>query len=204
MVCTAKQQIEKIVPYWTGKFPILVVAHRGFSGAAPENTLIAFRKGIEIGSDMIELDVHLSRDGEIVVIHDETLERTTNGKGMNRRSHPPGAEKARCGVLLRAAIRRRKNSDSERSPRSGQRTGTRKHRDQKPDPWEILHRGTDGKGPPRSQPGGNDGPGDLFFLQSRRSGMDRTEGTESLGRHSFSTAPGISCGIFREARNMRF
>ena len=82
MVCTAKQQIEKIVPYWVGKFPILVVAHRGFSGAAPENTLIAFEKAIEIGSDMIELDVHLSRDGEIVVIHDETLERTTNGKGM--------------------------------------------------------------------------------------------------------------------------
>lgn len=81
MVCTAKQQIEKIVPYWAGKFPILVVAHRGFSGAAPENTLIAFRKGIEVGSDMIELDVHLTRDGEIAVIHDETLERTTNGKG---------------------------------------------------------------------------------------------------------------------------
>lgn len=69
-------------PYWTGKFPIMVIAHRGFSGAAPENTLAAFKKGIEIGSDMIELDVHLSRDGEIVVIHDETLERTTNGKGM--------------------------------------------------------------------------------------------------------------------------
>jgi glycerophosphoryl diester phosphodiesterase len=69
-------------PYWTAKFSIMVIAHRGFSGAAPENTLAAFQKGIEIGSDMIELDVHLSRDGEIVVIHDETLERTTNGKGM--------------------------------------------------------------------------------------------------------------------------
>ena len=69
-------------PYWTGKFPILVMAHRGFSGAAPENTLAAFQKGIEIGSDLIELDVHLSHDGEIVVIHDETLERTTNGKGL--------------------------------------------------------------------------------------------------------------------------
>src|SRR5690606_9559351 len=67
--------------YWSGKFPVMVIAHRGFSGAAPENTLAAFRKGIEIGSDMIELDVHLSRDGELVVIHDETLERTTNGKG---------------------------------------------------------------------------------------------------------------------------
>ena len=82
MGCTAKQRIEKIVPYWEGKYSILVVAHRGFSGAAPENTLPAFQKGIEVGSDMIELDVHLSRDGEIVIIHDEILERTTNGKGM--------------------------------------------------------------------------------------------------------------------------
>ena len=82
MGCAAKKAEVAKFPYWTGKFPILVVAHRGFSGAAPENTLIAFEKAIAIGSDMIELDVHLSRDGEIVVIHDETLERTTNGKGM--------------------------------------------------------------------------------------------------------------------------
>ena len=82
MSCAAKKAEVAKFPYWTGKFPIMVIAHRGFSGAAPENTLIAFQKGIEIGSDMIELDVHLSRDGEIVVIHDETLERTTNGKGM--------------------------------------------------------------------------------------------------------------------------
>ena len=81
MGCAAKKVEIVKFPYWTGKFPILVVAHRGFSGAAPENTLIAFAKAIEVGSDMIELDVHLSRDGEIVVIHDETLERTTNGKG---------------------------------------------------------------------------------------------------------------------------
>lgn len=82
MGCAVKKAEITKFPYWTGKFPIMVIAHRGFSGAAPENTLAAFRKGIEVGSDMIELDVHLSRDGEIVVIHDETLERTTNGKGM--------------------------------------------------------------------------------------------------------------------------
>ncbi|MCX5913087.1 MAG: glycerophosphodiester phosphodiesterase family protein, partial [Deltaproteobacteria bacterium] len=67
MGCAAKTAEVAKFPYWTGKFPILVVAHRGFSAAAPENTLIAFEKAIEIGSDMIELDVHLSRDGEIVV-----------------------------------------------------------------------------------------------------------------------------------------
>lgn len=65
----------------SGKFPVMVVAHRGFSGVAPENTMAAFKKAIEVGSDMIELDVRLSKDGEVVVIHDESVERTTNGKG---------------------------------------------------------------------------------------------------------------------------
>jgi glycerophosphoryl diester phosphodiesterase len=60
---------------------IWVIAHRGFSGEAPENTLIAFQKAIEAGSDMIELDVHLSKDKEVMVIHDSTLERTTTGRG---------------------------------------------------------------------------------------------------------------------------
>ncbi len=64
-----------------GRFPVMVIAHRGFSGSAPENTMIAFKRGMEAGSDMIELDVRLSKDGEVVVIHDETLERTTSGKG---------------------------------------------------------------------------------------------------------------------------
>jgi glycerophosphoryl diester phosphodiesterase len=81
MGCALKGVDEKRVPYWRGRFPVMVVAHRGFSGAAPENTLAAFGKAIEIGSDMIELDVHFSKDGKIVVIHDETLERTTNGRG---------------------------------------------------------------------------------------------------------------------------
>jgi glycerophosphoryl diester phosphodiesterase len=59
----------------------LVTAHRGFSGDAPENTLAAFRKAMEVGSDMIELDVRFSKDGQVVVIHDDTLDRTTNGRG---------------------------------------------------------------------------------------------------------------------------
>jgi glycerophosphoryl diester phosphodiesterase len=58
-----------------------VVAHRGFSGRAPENTMAAFRRAIDVGADMIELDVQLSRDNRVVVIHDETLERTTDGFG---------------------------------------------------------------------------------------------------------------------------
>lgn len=58
-----------------------IIAHRGASGHAPENTLSAFEKAIEIGVDMVELDVHLTKDGQVVVIHDETLDRTTNFKG---------------------------------------------------------------------------------------------------------------------------
>lgn len=67
---------------WTGKYPLLVIAHRGFSGAAPENTMAAFKKAMATGADMVELDVHLSRDGEVVVTHDDTLNRCTNGSGL--------------------------------------------------------------------------------------------------------------------------
>jgi glycerophosphoryl diester phosphodiesterase len=58
-----------------------VIAHRGFSGEYPENTLLAFEKAAALPIDAIELDVHSSRDGKIVVIHDPTLERTTNKMG---------------------------------------------------------------------------------------------------------------------------
>ena len=56
-------------------------AHRGFSGKYPENTMLAFQKAVEIGADGVELDVQLTKDGEVVIIHDETIDRTTDGKG---------------------------------------------------------------------------------------------------------------------------
>ena len=59
-----------------------IVAHRGASGIAPENTLAAIKKAIEIGVDWIEIDVRQSLDRVLVVIHDENLKRTTNGKGL--------------------------------------------------------------------------------------------------------------------------
>jgi glycerophosphoryl diester phosphodiesterase len=62
--------------------PFLKIGHRGASGYEPENTLISFEKAIDLNVDGIELDVHLSFDGELVVIHDETIDRTTNGKGF--------------------------------------------------------------------------------------------------------------------------
>src|SRR4051812_16937336 len=61
-----------------------VIAHRGTAAAAPENTLVAFARAEEEGADAFELDVRLSADGAAVVIHDSTLERTTDGKGLVR------------------------------------------------------------------------------------------------------------------------
>ena len=57
-------------------------AHRGASKIAPENTMAAFAAAVELGADGLELDIHLSRDGIPVVIHDESLERTTDGRGL--------------------------------------------------------------------------------------------------------------------------
>ena len=61
-----------------------VCGHRGAAGLKPENTLAGFREAIALGADFVECDVHLSRDNEIVVIHDDTLDRTTNGTGKIR------------------------------------------------------------------------------------------------------------------------
>jgi len=60
---------------------MMVFAHRGASGAAPENTLAAFEQAAEKGADGVELDVHMSADGKVVVIHDSRLERTSDGSG---------------------------------------------------------------------------------------------------------------------------
>jgi len=70
----------------TGRLTIMVmrIGHRGAMGYEPENTLRSFRKALELGCHMVELDVHLCRTGELVVIHDDTLERTTNGTGPVR------------------------------------------------------------------------------------------------------------------------
>ncbi len=59
----------------------LNIAHRGASAYEPENTLRAFRRAIELGADMSELDLHLSQDGALIVMHDYTVEKTTDGRG---------------------------------------------------------------------------------------------------------------------------
>ncbi|MDO5112019.1 MAG: glycerophosphodiester phosphodiesterase [Clostridia bacterium] len=58
-----------------------VWAHRGASAYAPENTIPAFKLAVEMGADGVELDVHESKDGKLMVIHDETVDRTSNGTG---------------------------------------------------------------------------------------------------------------------------
>ncbi|MBE0393010.1 glycerophosphodiester phosphodiesterase family protein [Flavobacterium sp. PL002] len=60
---------------------MLKIGHRGARGNEPENTLIGFQKALALNVDQIELDIHSSVDGEIMVIHDETIDRTTNGNG---------------------------------------------------------------------------------------------------------------------------
>ena len=60
----------------------LKIGHRGAKGHEPENSLISFQKALEMNVDGIELDVHISSDGVVMVIHDETINRTTNGKGV--------------------------------------------------------------------------------------------------------------------------
>ena len=61
--------------------PPLIIAHRGDSAHRPENTLASFASALEVGADIIELDVQLTRDAHVVILHDATVDRTTNGRG---------------------------------------------------------------------------------------------------------------------------
>ncbi|ASJ10086.1 glycerophosphodiester phosphodiesterase [Thermococcus sp. P6] len=63
---------------------VIVLGHRGYSSKYPEDSLLAFRKAIEAGADGIELDVWLTRDGEVVVMHDETIDRTSDMTGRQK------------------------------------------------------------------------------------------------------------------------
>ncbi|MDF2686158.1 MAG: glycerophosphoryl diester phosphodiesterase [Clostridia bacterium] len=60
---------------------IMVAAHRGYRSEYPENTMLAFEKAMKLDVDMIEYDLHITKDGKLVIIHDSSLERTTTGKG---------------------------------------------------------------------------------------------------------------------------
>jgi glycerophosphoryl diester phosphodiesterase len=62
--------------------PFRIIAHRGASGYAPENTMAAFARAVEMGATEVETDVSLTRDGQLLLLHDDTLDRTTNGAGL--------------------------------------------------------------------------------------------------------------------------
>src|SRR4051812_8087205 len=82
-----------------------IIAHRGASGTAPENTLAAFRRAADLGAPMIELDVQLTADGEVVVIHDFTLDRTTDGVGSVRHRSLAQIRRLDAGAWFAPAFR---------------------------------------------------------------------------------------------------
>src|SRR3954466_12207013 len=88
-------------PFFAASRP-MVFAHRGGSALAPENTMAAFANGVALGADGLELDVHLSRDGVGVVLHDATADSTTSGTGAV--SALPARELALLGVPALADV----------------------------------------------------------------------------------------------------
>lgn len=85
--------------------PPFVIAHRGASGTCPENTLAAFARAETMGAHMVELDVQLTRDGEVVVIHDWTLDRTTDGRGAVREQTLAALRRLDAGAWFGPAFR---------------------------------------------------------------------------------------------------
>ena len=93
-----------------------VIAHRGASGIAPENTLAAFRRAVELGAGFIETDLQLSRDTRLVALHDPTLERTTNGIGNVSGATLAELRKLDAGRWFRGAAAEAGNFSGERIP----------------------------------------------------------------------------------------
>src|SRR5919106_471321 len=73
--------VSSCAPPQPATTPLVVIGHRGNSVEAPENTLASLRSAFALGSDFVEVDVRLSLDGVPVIMHDETVDRTTNGHG---------------------------------------------------------------------------------------------------------------------------
>ncbi len=69
-------------PLFANKPHVLVIAHQGGEHLRPDNTMLAFQHAVDLGVDMLEMDIHRTSDGVLVVMHDETVDRTTNGKGL--------------------------------------------------------------------------------------------------------------------------
>ncbi len=79
LVCVCAFQVQ--AQQTNSPAPILISAHRGNTGQAPENTLAAYKDALKVGVDYVEIDVRTTLDGKLVILHDATLNRTTNGEG---------------------------------------------------------------------------------------------------------------------------
>lgn len=97
---------------------VQIFAHRGSSGTHPENTLPAFAEAVRIGADGIELDIHLTKDEQIVVIHDEEVDRTTDGKGLVREKTLAEIKKVECRKVVQYRVSGNKSANFERGPAS--------------------------------------------------------------------------------------
>lgn len=104
--------------------PPLIIAHRGDSFARPENTLLAFASALEVGAQLVEFDVQLTKDGQVVVIHDPTVDRTTDGQGAVRDLTLAQIRKLSAGYPARFADRDR----GERVPTLAEALGLLKGR----------------------------------------------------------------------------
>jgi glycerophosphoryl diester phosphodiesterase len=82
-VMVSRAQARPAHPFMAADDPArpLVIAHQGGDGERPSNTLLAFAYAVGIGADVLDLDIHSTRDGVLVVIHDDTVDRTTDGTG---------------------------------------------------------------------------------------------------------------------------
>ena len=86
---------------------VLNIAHRGASGTSPENTLAAFRAAIAAGAAMCELDVQATRDHALVVIHDDTVDRTTDGQGAVKEMTLAELKRLDAGIRFRGGLQRK-------------------------------------------------------------------------------------------------
>jgi glycerophosphoryl diester phosphodiesterase len=84
----------------------LIFAHRGYSANFPENTMLAFTEGAKAGAEGLELDVQMTKDGEVVVIHDEKVDRTTDGKGFVKDFSASDIRNLDAGVLHKSLGRK--------------------------------------------------------------------------------------------------
>ncbi|MCK7519446.1 MAG: hypothetical protein MZV64_17790 [Ignavibacteriales bacterium] len=97
----------------------VIFAHRGAPAHAPENTLAAFELAVEQGADAIELDVKLSADGHVIVIHDATVDRTTGARGKVKDMSLAELRSLESGKFLRGKVSGRKDPHARGSLRNG-------------------------------------------------------------------------------------